>query len=149
MEAIRGDWTELAQNFQRELVDLIFAKKKKEEIEAFILDYVSRLKKGEYDSSLIYKKKITKALNQYTKTTPPHVRAAREVKNFSGRLVRYVLTKDGPKHVSLLPESPDYDYEHYIEKQLGGVSDDLLNSFGIDFEELLMKKKQKSLEGFF
>ncbi|NCC71493.1 DNA polymerase II, partial [bacterium] len=39
MEAIRGDWTILAQNFQKELVNLIFAKESKENIQKFILNY--------------------------------------------------------------------------------------------------------------
>ncbi|MCA9458993.1 MAG: hypothetical protein KC550_00425 [Nanoarchaeota archaeon] len=98
---------------------------------------------------LVYKKKITKPLAMYTKTTPPHVRAAREVKEFTGRLVEYVLTKDGPKHISLIDKNVDYDYEHYIEKQLMGVSDDLLECIGIDFAEIVGKKKQKSLNSYF
>lgn len=149
MEAIRGDWTELAQRFQVNLVNQIFVGKKKEEIEKFMQDYAEKLKKGEFDEQLVYKKKITKPLDQYTKTTPPHVRAAREVRNFSGRLVKYVMTDKGPKHISLLGELINYDYEHYINKQLKGVSDDLLDTFGIDFDEVLNKKKQKSLDKFF
>lgn len=149
MEAIRGDWTELAQNFQRKLVDLIFSNKNKEEIRRFILDYVERLKKGEYDDLLVYKKKITKPLNLYTKTTPPHVRAARELPQFSGRTVKYVMLKEGPRHLRLLKDTDKYDYEHYIDKQLKGVSDDLLDAFGIDFDEILFRKKQSSLDKFF
>lgn len=149
MEAIRGDWTILAQNFQKELVDLIFEGKKKENIEKFILEYVENLKKGKYDEFLIYTKKITKPLSMYTKTTPPHVKAAREVPNFSGNVVKYILTKDGPKHVTLLKSPISYDYEHYIEKQLIGVADDLLEALGIDFKKTIEKTKQNSLNRFF
>lgn len=150
MEAIRGDWTPLAQKFQREIVSLIFADKEKTEIEEFVSSYVDKLKKGELDDLLIYSKKITKPLNQYTKMTPPHVRAARELgDNFSGRTVRYVLTLDGPKHVKLTDENVKYDYEHYIDKQLKGVSDDLLNTLGVDFEKIVFGKKQSSLDKFF
>ncbi len=149
MEAIRGDWTQLAKNFQVELIKLIFSNSKKEKIKQFILDYVNDLKSGKFDSLLEYRKKTTKPLNAYTKTTPPHVKAAREVKGFSGRLVRYVMTIDGPKHISLLGNPVNYDYLHYIEKQLKGVSDDILDSFGIDFDEVINSTKQKSLSGFF
>ncbi len=157
MEAIRGDWTNLAKDFQIEIVDLIFSGKKKEEISKYILDYVEKLKSGAFDSKLIYTKKITKPLNQYTKITPPHVRAAREVEGFSGRIVKYVLTKDGPKHVKLIEKLRDekgdgaieYDYDNYIDKQLKGVSDDLLGAIDIDFDEVLFRKKQSSLNKFF
>jgi len=149
MEAIRGDWTNLAQNFQRELVDLIFEGKNKEKIEKFILDYVNNLKTGKYNDLLIYTKKITKPLALYTKTTPPHVRAAREVPNFAGKIVKYVMTKDGPKHINILKEPIKYDYDHYIEKQLNGVADDLLEAFGVDFNKVTQGTKQNSLNRFF
>lgn len=149
MEAVRGDWTELARNFQIKLVELIFEGKKKEDIKNFILDYVEKLKSREFDDLLVYKKKITKPLSNYIKTTPPHVKAARELKEIGGRLVKYVMTKKGPKHVSLVDKKVHYDYEHYIDKQLKGVSDDLLESFGIDFEDVLYGKKQNKLDKFF
>ncbi len=59
------------------------------------------------------------------------------------------MTKDGPKHVSILKEPINYDYEHYIEKQLLGVADDLLEAFEIDFEKVVYEKKQNSLSKFF
>ena len=149
MEAIRGDWTDLAKRFQIDLVKQMFAEKKKEEIEKFILKYISDLKEGKFDSLLIYKKKTTKPLNMYIKTTPPHVKAARELTEFTGRLVKYVMTKNGPKHIKLIDKDVEYDYEHYIDKQLKGVSDDLLESFGIDFDKLLYSKKQTGLDKFF
>lgn len=149
MEAVRGDWTDLARNFQVNLVKLIFKNGSKKEIEKFILNEVDLLKKGELDELLVYKKKITKPLSYYVKMTPPHVKAAREVKDFSGRLVKYVMGKNGPKHISLINNDFTYDYQHYIDKQLKGVSDDLLDCLEIDFDEVLNKKKQKSLDKFF
>lgn len=149
MEAIRGDWTDLARSFQVNLVNLIFKDAKKEEISKFILTEIDMLKSGKKDELLIYKKKITKPLHEYTKMTPPHVKAAREIKDFSGRVVKYVMTSQGPKHISLIRDKVEYDYNHYIEKQLKGVADDLLESLGIDFDEVLNNKKQKSLDRFF
>ena len=149
MEAVRGDWTDLAKRFQVNLVNLVFKEKSKEEIEKYILDYIKKLEEGKFDDQLVYKKKITKPLSAYTKTTPPHVRAARELKEFRGRIVKYVMGEDGPKHVSLIDKNFKYDYSHYIEKQLKGVSDDLLESLGIDFNKLFSMRKQKSLDKFF
>ncbi|MFW6285911.1 MAG: DNA polymerase domain-containing protein [Nanoarchaeota archaeon] len=149
MEAIRGDWTQLARSFQINLVNLIFSNKKREEIEKYILNYIQKLKSGKFDDKLVYTKKITKPLNQYTKTTPPHVKAARELKNFNRRTVKYVMGEKGPKHISLISDNFKYDYEHYIEKQLKGVSDDLLESLGIDFDNVILMKKQTRLDNFF
>ena len=149
LEAVRGDWTELAKKFQVSLVKRIFSGATTKEIETFIHNEINDLKKGKFDDLLVYKKRITKPLEQYTKTTPPHVKAARELKEFSGRLVKYVMCESGPKHVSLFTEKHNYDYDHYIDKQLKGVSDDLLEALGLDFDEIIHKKKQKSLDSFF
>jgi DNA polymerase-2 len=149
MEAVRGDWTELAKNFQVELIKMIFSDSDKNKIKNFIKEYIKNLESGKYDSLLVYKKKITKPLSQYVKTTPPHVKAARELKDLSGKLIKYVMLKEGPKHIKLVPKNPDYNYKHYIEKQLKGVSDDILESFGIDFDEVVGSSKQKKLSKFF
>jgi DNA polymerase-2 len=57
MEAIRGDWTELAKSFQVNLVNLIFSGADKKQIEEYINQYINKLKDGEYDDLLIYSKK--------------------------------------------------------------------------------------------
>lgn len=149
MEAVRGDWTDLAKSFQVNLVNLIFSAAKKREIEEAILQTVKDLREGKLDETLVYKKKITKNLSEYTKTTPPHVKAARELTDFKGRLVEYVMTKKGPKHISLLTKDDEIDYEHYVEKQLKGVSDDILGAYGLDFDAVVKKNKQGSLTQFF
>jgi len=149
LEAIRGDWTELAQNFQKEFIKKVFNNNTKSELEKFIRKYVKKLRDGKFDNLLIYKKKITKPLKEYTKTTPPHVKAARELKNFNGRVVEYVMTIEGPKHVSLINENTRYDYEHYINKQLKGAVDDFLKYLNINFEEAVSGEKQSSLNKFF
>ena len=149
LEFVRGDWTELAKNFQLKIVNLIFQNSSKDKIKTFVYDFIDKLKKKEFDKDLIYFKKLTKDLVDYTKTTPPHVKAAREVKNFDGRNVKYLMTLGGPKHISKIDEKTKIDYNHYIEKQLIGVSDDLFESIGIDIEDLVYKKTQNSLNKFF
>jgi len=149
MEAIRGDWTDLAKNFQKRLVEIIFDGGKKEEITNFIFKYIEKLKNSEFDKDLIYTKKITKPLEEYTKMTPPHVKAARELPKFNGRIVKYVLTENGAKHIDLINKKTKFDYEHYINKQLKGVSSDLLKNLELDFEDIIKSKSQKSLNRFF
>ena len=40
---------------------------------------------------------VRKDLDAYTKTTPPHVRAARKQQSGSGGIVEYVMTQNGPE----------------------------------------------------
>lgn len=149
LEAIRSDWTELSQEFQKEFIEKAFKEASKEELIEFIKGYIENLRAGKYDNKLVYKKKITKPLNEYIKTTPPHVKAARQVSNFKGNVVEYVITKDGPVHKSLVDKNTKFDYEHYIHKQLKAVIDDFLKYLEINFEDALGEKRQSNLSKFF
>ena len=73
LEVVRSDWTKLAKNFQYELFEKLF---KDEDIIDVIKNKVSDLKEGKYDEDLVYKKRLTKPASEYTKSIPPHVRAA-------------------------------------------------------------------------
>ena len=52
LEAIRGDWTEAAQDFQKELLVKTF---KKQPLELFIKNYIKDIKSGKLDKKLIYR----------------------------------------------------------------------------------------------
>lgn len=143
MESVRSDWTELSKIFQEELLDKIFHKK---EVAEFIKEFVNDLKKGKYDDKLIYKKKINKPLEEYVKTTPPHVKAARKLGKLKSNLIQYVMTTDGPEPIEKLHHKIDYD--HYIEKQLEPIADTLLVFFNQTFKEILKNSKQTNLFGY-
>jgi len=80
MEAVRGDWTPLAKKFQEALLMRVFMGRK---VEDFVFNFIKDLKSGKFDDLLVYKKGLQKSLDEYTKTTPPHVKAARKLKNFN------------------------------------------------------------------
>lgn len=136
MEAVRGDWTPLAKEFQKELLMKVF---KNENVKRFMIDFISKLKKGEFDDKLVYSKSIRKPLEEYTKTSPPHVKAARKVKGFSARVVKYVITSEGPEVVGFVKGR--LDYEHYLEKQVKPVAESILIFYNLKFDEFLSGQK--------
>ncbi len=141
LEAVRRDWSEVARQFQRALLARLFAD---EDIESFIRTFVADLKAGRYDEALVYRKGLSKPLEAYTKTTPPHVRAARKQGTPFGRVVRYVMTLAGPEPVGDTTAPPDY--EHYVEHQLKPIADAVLRlRGGADFDTLLGRRPQLSL----
>ncbi len=141
MEAVRGDWTALAKKFQEELLMRVFTGQK---VDVFISQFVKDLKKGRYDSLLVYKKSLRKPLKDYIKMEPPHVKAARKAKNFKGTVVRYVYTSEGVELSDSIKGT--YSYEHYIEKQIKPIADSILCFLGLKFDELI--SGQKSLFGY-
>jgi DNA polymerase-2 len=140
MESVRSDWTDLSKEFQKGLYERVFSG---EPVEEFVREYVERLKSGACDNLLVYRKALRKALDQYTETTPPHVKAARLLPKVTGRLIHYVMTKDGPQPEGFR-ESP-IDYDHYVEKQLEPVADAVLVHLGTSFRAILGGERQMDL----
>ncbi|NQV09339.1 DNA polymerase II [Candidatus Woesearchaeota archaeon] len=143
MEFVRRDWTELSKQFQLKLINLIFSE---QPIEKYVKEFITKLKKGELDDLLIYKKALRKAAADYVKTTPPHVKAARilEGNNMLGsNLIEYVMTANGPEPIQLRKHS--IDYEHYINKQIRPIADSVLVFFNKKLDDILAGGKQASL----
>ena len=143
MEFVRGDWTDLAKKFQLKLFEMIFNKK---EVDKYIREFVSDLKEGKYDDLLVYKKNIKKPLSEYTKTTPPHVKAARMLKRLTSNQIQYVMTTHGPEPIELLKHKPDY--EHYVDKQIKPIADTILSVYGKSFDDILKSSTQSKLFGY-
>jgi DNA polymerase-2 len=140
LEAVRRDWSAVSKRFQRELLDLVFHDQR---VEAFVVDFLRRLRAGELDDLLVYKKAIRKSLDAYTQTTPPHVKAARKLGSRAGRIIAYVMTSAGPEPAGETTAPPDY--EHYIEHQIRPVADAVLRLLGLEFEEIAGTQRQLRL----
>jgi DNA polymerase-2 len=131
MEFVRSDWTRLAKEFQVELYSRIF---NNEEIENWLREIVKKVKAGEYDDKLVYRKRLRKDVDEYTKNVPQHVKAARMLPENTGTIY-YVITKRGPVPVEL--KHTDIDYDHYIEKQVKPIADSVLILLGESFDNIV------------
>ena len=140
LEAIRGDWTEAAQEFQKELLIKLFHR---EEIAQFIKFYIKKIEEGKLDEKLIYKKSIRKDLKKYIKTTPPHVKAARQLDKLDSNIIQYYITTEGPEPIQKLRHK--IDYVHYIEKQIKPIANQILTLFDKDFDGMIKNSKQTTL----
>ncbi len=129
MEAVRSDWTELAKRVQHGLYERLFTERP---IEPFLRGVVDEIRAGGLDDELVYRKMLRKPTGAYTKTTPPHVAAARITGAKPGSLVAYVITTVGPEPADRR-RSP-IDHEHYVEKQLRPVAEPVLAILGLDFD---------------
>ena len=138
MEFVRSDSTPLARDFQYELFRRYF---NGETLAPWIRDVVERLRNGEFDDKLVYKRRLSRRIADY-KSPPPYVRAARLLdpdgsKNI--RRVEYLMTPMGPVPLELRPN--EIDYNHYIEKQLRSLADDVLIHSGESFDAILGGKQ--------
>ena len=101
LESVRRDWSEVSKRFQRELLQRVFHD---EPVDAFIRGFRRRpARRRASTASCRTSKAIRKDLDAYTKTTPPHVSArAPPAAPPAGRIVAYVMTRNGPEPVGEL-----------------------------------------------
>ncbi len=144
MEAIRRDWTDLAQEFQVRMLGFVFQKKPLAEIQAHIQELLEDLFAGKLDPKLVYRKALRKPLAEYTKSKPPHAKAAELLGWTKERgLVRYLWTVEGPQPVS--KRTAKIDYWHYVDKQLKPIAGVFSKALGSDMESLFEANPQSTL----
>lgn len=142
LENVRSDWTQLAKSFQYTLYEKVF---KGQAVEKYINETLEKVKSGEADSLLVYKKRLRRPLSSYVKAQPPHIKAARladlihkekgqPLRYQSNTTIPYVMTVNGPQTVETA-NSP-LDYDHYIEKQIKPIADSILPLIGLSFENI-------------
>ena len=149
LEAARGDWTQLAREFQTELYTRVFTK---QAVEGYIQRQVTELKRGSYDHKLVYRKRLGQDISLYQRNIPPHVRAVLDYQlnqhDFTirrGDWVSYVISLNGPVYITETTDlnSLRYDYQHYIDKQLRPIVDAIEGQLSSTFS--LLVNQQQSL----
>jgi DNA polymerase-2 len=141
MEVVRRDWTALAKQVQRELYHRLFTD---QPVDVYLENVVRRVRAGQLDDELVYRKNLRKEAEEYTATTPPHVVAARKSSS-TGRLISYVMTIAGPEPLDNI-EHP-IDREHYVNKQIRPVAEPVLETLGLDFERVIGDRRQMDMFG--
>jgi DNA polymerase-2 len=140
MESVRRDWTDLARRVQRELYERLFSDRP---VEEYLRRTVSELRAGNLDGLLVYRKALRRRLESYIATTPPHVAAARKSGTRPGRMVAYVVTRDGPEPAA--ERHAPIDHEHYVQKQVRAVAAPVLALLGLDFDRVVGDDRQMEL----
>ncbi len=140
MEVVRRDWTDLAKDVQRHLFQRLF---QGDEVAEYLADVVARLRAGELDERLVYRKGLRKKVDTYTTNVPPHVQAVKKSAAPPPRVVRYVVTQQGPELVDEMSHPPDR--EHYLERQVKPVAVPVLEALGLDFDKVIGDDRQTEL----
>ena len=132
LEQVRTDWTKLAKELQAELYQRVFNDQPYVDL---IKPLLKQIRAGQLDDKLVYRKRLRRPLAEYQKNVPPHAQAARKAEAWrlnnqlpsayaNGGWIEYVMTLTGPEPLEMKPNN--YDYEHYIERQIEPVVDGIL-----------------------
>jgi DNA polymerase-2 len=144
LEAVRHDWTPLAQELQRVLLMEVFHGAAAAAIDDGVHRLIKELRAGRADDKLAYRKSLRKPVEAYTRSSPPHARAAALLppEERSG-LIRYVWTTEGPQPEGRLTAPPDYD--HYVQKQVKPIVESLAPYIGLSTDNLFAAGGQLGL----
>jgi len=112
-------------------------------IEEILRSRYYALKRGEYDlEDLSFKVMLSKGVDKYVKTTPPHVKAARKLMNrgvavVPGDIIAYIRTRDSDGVEPLeFARKDQVDADKYIE-YLISTFEQVLDALGIEFDKVI------------
>ncbi len=154
LEAIRGDWSNLAKKIQKKILRKILVEKNADSALKYFKEIVKKIRNREIDlQDLVIKSRLSKSLENY-KSRGPHIAAAQILKNRGekikkGQSVEYIVCKGPEKNISdriKLPEDAkleDYDPEYYINHQIIRSVFKIFDIFDIKLEEI--SSQQSSL----
>ncbi len=144
LESVRRDWPAVARRLQEGMLERVFTDR---EVMPWLGELVAQVRSGELDAELVYARRLRKGdLGRYTRTTPPHVAAARKLPGSPPAVVRYVITASGPEPVVAgRPLPAGIDREHALERVLRPVADAILAELGESFDRAAGRLRQMSL----
>ncbi len=156
-ELVRRDWSRVARDTQRSVLEAILKDGSKEKAVLIIRDMVSRLKEGKVPlEEVAVSTQITKELDDYD-IKSPEVAAAKKLRAANievgrGSIVAYVISKNGGKAISEravpLELAKDYDADYYINNQVLPAVMKIMKELGYDEYSMKMGGKQKGLGDF-
>jgi len=158
LEAVRGDWSGIAREAQRETVEVLLRTGDPTQALKKAREYVQLLRDGKADlRKLIIWRQITRPLSEYS-ATQPHIVVARQLTREGWRIqpgekVGYIVTKgSGPLYSRAKPyfkvSGEEVDWEYYVEKQVVPACGRVLEVVGVKAEKIL-ERGEKTLTDFF
>jgi DNA polymerase I len=147
MEAIRGDWSNLARNVQNEVLKLVLQDGDPGRARSYVTSLVKDLESAKVPkSSLVIWKTLTKRPDEY-EVNAPHVEVARKMAKEGwpvtvGDKVGFIITKrPGKLYQKAEPHFKvsldQVDYEYYVHNQIVPAATRVLEVFGVAEKDLL------------
>ncbi len=161
LEAVRGDWSELAKEVQEKTIEIILKRGSVTEAVDYVRSVIRDLREGRVPlSKLVIWKTVTKRLEEY-EVRAPHVAAARRLLSAgymltTGDKIGYIIVNRGGPSLAdraepyIFVKSPsEVDVEYYINKQVVPAAMRILGYFGVREDQLTSAARQRSLVEFF
>jgi DNA polymerase I len=155
-ELVRRDWSNIARDTQKRVLEAILSEGSKEKAMAIVKDVVKNLKEGEVSmKDLVIYTQLRKRMDSYDSVSP-ELHAARKalsegVKSkaeLEGGTIGYIITRNGSsvsEKAELEDTAKTYDPDYYINHQVMPATLKILKELGYSEEELKGAGSQRRL----
>ena len=155
-ELVRRDWSKIARDTQRAVLETILKEGDKDKAANIVKEVVEKLKGGKVPfSELAISTQLKKGLGKYDIKSPEVAAASRAVKDgfkkkneVEGAVISFVITKDGNSisdRARIVEMAENYDPDYYINHQIIPSTLKILKELGYNADELKSKGSQKKL----
>ncbi|MFH1895452.1 MAG: DNA-directed DNA polymerase [archaeon] len=157
-EYVRRDWSGIAKNTQKRVIELVLKEGKPEKAIEEVKKTIEELKNGKVKKKdLVIYSQIKKSIASYD-SIGPHVAAAKKAiqkgKEIGvGSIIGYVITKNGKSisdkaQMEEFVSEGNYDEEYYITHQVIPAVIKIIQELGYSEQDLIHGGKQSSLSSF-
>ncbi|MCL5430615.1 MAG: DNA-directed DNA polymerase [Candidatus Marsarchaeota archaeon] len=155
-ELVRRDWSKIARETQRRVLETILKEGSKDSAAAIVRNVIDELREGKVPiSELVINTQLRKGIDSYD-TMSPEVAAAKKAVQRGQKtrdevehsLIGYVVTRHGTsvsERAELEEFAKDYDPDYYINHQVLPATMRILKELDFTEEELKNKGKQSRL----
>ncbi|MFA6048584.1 MAG: DNA-directed DNA polymerase [Candidatus Micrarchaeia archaeon] len=152
-ELVRRDWSKIARNTQRRVLEALLSEGDVQKAVALVRDAIALLKSGKAPlEEVTIMTQLQKKTGSY-EIVSPEVSAALKarkagIKVPEGAVLQFVVTREGKtisEKAQVLELAKDYDADYYVNNQIIPAVLKILGAFGIDAEQLKTGKSQSSL----
>lgn len=155
-ELVRRDWSNIARETQRKVLESILKEGSKEKAVAIVKEVIGRLKAGEIRmNELVIHTQLRKKIDSYDTKSPELGAAKKAIKegvkkkeDLEGSTIGYVVTKEGSSvsdKAQLEEVAKDYDADYYINHQVIPATLKILKELDVKEEELKGLGSQRKL----
>lgn len=152
-EFVRHDWSKIAKETQKKVLELILKDKDIEKAKEFVKTTLNNILNHKIDNEefIIYNQ-VRKDLEDYNSINPAVSALKKALKKgyVEGFLIGYIITNNGKSisdkaEIAEYVKQGDYDSEYYIQNQIIPSIKNIFAVFNISEDQLMNKPSQKKL----
>jgi len=155
-ETVRGDWSYLAKELQKEVLNIVLKENDKEKAVKYVQDIIKKVRARELPmEKMIISRQLRKSIGEY-EAVGPHVAVAKRMEDAGipvgpGSIIKFIVNEGKGiirDRAKLPEESTNYDIDYYLKNQIGPAVEPIMSVLGYTKKDLIEGNSQSTLGDF-